>query len=146
MAEISEALTERMLNRLGFGARPALDLTGLTALYDAWCRKVPFDNVRKRIHVAARNPAQLPGDSPHDLIEGFLEHGVGGTCWSLHGGLTAFFAACGFDARRAIGTMMVAPNLPPNHGSAVVMLDGRRFWSMDASNTACPSSCKWARL
>lgn len=131
MAEIGEALTERVLERLGFNARPAApDLDGLTALYRAWCRTVPFDNVRKRIHVASGDASPLPGNTPDDLLEGLLTHGVGGTCWAMHGGLVAFLGACGFDVQRAIGTMLAAPSLPPNHGSAVVRLDGTD-WLVD---------------
>jgi N-hydroxyarylamine O-acetyltransferase len=33
--------------------------------------------------------------------------------------------ACGFDARRGIGTMLAAPNLPPNHGTTSVRLAGQ---------------------
>lgn len=119
---ISEALAERVLAKLGFSARPAADRAGLAALYAAWCRKVPFDNTRKLIHVRANASGPLPRDSPTDFLEHWLAHGVGGTCWAMHGALVAVLEASGFAARRAIGTMMVAPNLPPNHGSASVRL------------------------
>jgi N-hydroxyarylamine O-acetyltransferase len=115
---------ERVLERLGFSARPAADRGGLAALYAAWCRSVPFDNARKLIALRAGSPAPLPGDAAEDFLEAWLAHGVGGTCWAMHTALTAVFAACGFDARRAIATMLVAPDLPPNHGSATVRLGG----------------------
>jgi N-hydroxyarylamine O-acetyltransferase len=38
----------------------------------------------------------------------------------------------GFAAQRGVGTMLVAPNLPPNHGTVIVSLDGVRY-VVDAS-------------
>ena len=43
------SLIDRVLERLGFGTPPAIDLDGLSGLYAAWCARVPFDNVRKII-------------------------------------------------------------------------------------------------
>ena len=120
--QISPGLAERVLLRLGFAEKPAADPAGLTALYAAWCRNVPFDNARKLIHLRANEPGPLPGDAPSDFFETWLAHGAGGTCWAMHGALVALLEACGFAARRAIATMLVAPNLPPNHGSASVRL------------------------
>jgi N-hydroxyarylamine O-acetyltransferase len=39
---------ERVLVRLGFSGHPDPDLEGLRTVYAAWCRKIPFDDVRKR--------------------------------------------------------------------------------------------------
>jgi len=124
---ISEDLAERVLAKLGYSRKPAADRAGLEALYAAWCRNVPFDNARKLIHLRASDPSPLPGDSPTDFLEAWLSCGAGGTCWAMHGAVTAVFEACGFDARRGIGTMLVAPNLPPNHGTSSVRLDGRAY-------------------
>ncbi len=121
---ISAPLAERVLARLGFAAAPAPNRAGLDALYAAWCRSVPFDNVRKLIHLRANDPAPLPGDSPEEFFAAWLASGAGGTCWALHGALCALLEACGFEARRALATMLVAPDLPPNHGSVTVQLDG----------------------
>jgi N-hydroxyarylamine O-acetyltransferase len=124
---IPEQLAECVLARLGFSRKPATDRAGLATFYAAWCRSVPFDNTRKLIHVRRNDPAPLPGDSPADLLEGWLACGAGGTCWAMHGALTAVLEACGFDARRGIGTMLVAPHLPPNHGTTSVRLDDRVY-------------------
>ena len=48
---LSPDLLERVLSRLGLSATPAPDLNGLKTVYAAWCRGVPFDNIRKLIHV-----------------------------------------------------------------------------------------------
>ena len=122
---VPENLLERVLAKLGFSSQPVADRAGLDALYAAWCRGVPFDNTRKLIHLRANDPRPLPGDSPTDFLEAWLEHGAGGTCWAVHGALTSVLATCGFDARRGIGTMLAAPNLAPNHGTTSVRLAGQ---------------------
>ncbi len=125
-------LVERVLERLGFAAAPAPDRAGLGALYAAWCERVPFDNVRKRLHVAAKAPGRLPGDDPAELFAAWLAYGTGGTCWAGNGALCELLGALGFEAERGVATMMALPDLPPNHGTVVATLDGAR-WMLDAS-------------
>ncbi len=131
MAALPGSLVARVLEKLGI-PRPANDLAGLAALYAAWCGAVPFDNVRKMIHVRAASPDPLPGDDPRDFFEHWLRHGAGGTCWAGNGALCALLEALGFEASRAIGTMLVVPDVPPNHGSVSVRIAGRRYLT-DAS-------------
>lgn len=128
---MDQRLVERILEKLGCEA-PEPTVEGLGRVYAAWCRRVPFDNVRKLIHVRAGDPAPLPGDTPEDFFEGWLAHGCGGTCWAGNGALHALVESLGFATERAVATMMVAPDLPPNHGSVVVTIDGER-WVVDAS-------------
>ncbi|MGA8705642.1 MAG: arylamine N-acetyltransferase [Steroidobacteraceae bacterium] len=125
-------LLERVLQRLGFQSRPKLAFEPLRRLYTAWCQRVPFDNLRKLIHVRAGDPGPLPGDDPVDFFEGWLRHGAGGTCWAANGALHALLRSLSFDARRGLGTMLAAPNLPPNHGTVIVLIDARRYL-LDAS-------------
>ena len=122
-SRIPESLAERVLAKLGFSRKPSVDRDGLESLYAVWCRSVPFDNTRKLVHLRANDPSPLPGDSATDFLNAWLAFGTGGTCWSMHGALTAVLEACGFDARRGIGTMLVAPDLPPNHGTTSVRLE-----------------------
>ncbi|NJN51406.1 MAG: hypothetical protein HC809_06115, partial [Gammaproteobacteria bacterium] len=110
-------LIVRVLERLRMPAYPENSPRGLEALYRAWCRNVPFDNIRKLIALRANHSGPLPGDDPQEFLEAFLAHGVGGTCWAGNGALCTLLQALGFDATRAVATMMVAPGLPPNHGS-----------------------------
>ena len=100
---------ERVLERLGFTAYPETTLAGLTRFYQAWCQRVPFDNIRKLIHVRTDNPATLPGDAPNEFLEAWLAHGTGATCWAANGALCELLTSLGFDTRRAAATMMVAP-------------------------------------
>ena len=120
MAGLEKALVETILQRMGMANIPTRDLTGLGEIYAAWCRHVPFDNCRKLIACRAASAEPLPGDDPLDFFESWIAHGVGGTCWSVHGAWYELLSALGFKARRVVSTMMAAPNLPPNHGSVIV--------------------------
>jgi len=131
-AGLSEDLLDRALTRLGFANRPGADLAGLRQVYNAWCRNVPFDNSRKLIAVRGGDDGPLPGDTPEDFLEAWLAHGTGGTCWAGNGALCALLTALGFDASRGVATMLVAPDLPPNHGTVVVDLPEGRLL-VDAS-------------
>jgi len=124
-APLPPDLIERVLARLGFSTRPAADRAGLAALYAAWCSRIPFDNVRKLIALRAGDPGRLPGDEPRDFLEAWLVDGAGGTCWAMHGAWTELLVACGFRARRGLATMLVAPDIPPNHATTSVALEGR---------------------
>jgi len=131
-APLAPALVDRVLERLGLSSRPAPEASGLRALYGAWCHRVPFDNLRKRIALSEGHPGVLPGDTPGDFFAGWLAEGAGGTCWAGAGALCALLSALGFRAQRGLATMLVAPDLPPNHGTVVVDVDATR-WLLDAS-------------
>jgi len=113
-------LVERVLARLGFPQRPEPTPENLRRLYAAWCQRVPFDNVRKLIHLRAGSAAPFPGGAAPDFFEAWLKHGTGGTCWANAGACHALWQSLGFAAERGLGTMMAAPNLPPNHGTVRV--------------------------
>lgn len=125
-------LLERVLAAFGLPDRPAPNLEGLWALYAAWCRQVPFDNVRKLIHLKYHNAGPLPGDDATDFFTAWLTYRTGGTCWAGHSALYALLVSLGFAVSRGIGTMLVAPDLPPNHGTVIVTVDGVRY-VVDAS-------------
>jgi N-hydroxyarylamine O-acetyltransferase len=129
---LDPGLVERVLGRLGLLERPEPDLGGLTEVYASWCRGVPFDNVQKRIHRAEGNDRPLPGDAPADFLETWLAEGTGGTCWAGNGALCGLLTALGFPAERGVATMLVAPGLPPNHGTVSVAFGDMRFL-VDAS-------------
>src|SRR5690348_16732226 len=99
-------LVERVLAKLGFARRPEPTLENLRRLYGAWCQRVPFDNVRKLIHLRAGNRGPLPGGTAEDFFEAWLKHGTGGTCWANAGACHALWQSLGFDVERGLGTMM----------------------------------------
>ena len=130
--ELVPALLERVLSRLGLSATPTPDLDGLKTVYAAWCRWVPFDNIRKLIHVQTQSQGVLPGDSAQDFFEAWLKYKTGGTCWAGNGALHSLLVTLGFAAQRGVATMLVAPSVPPNHGTVSVELEGVRY-VVDAS-------------
>jgi N-hydroxyarylamine O-acetyltransferase len=112
---------------------PAPDLDGLRAVYGAWCRSVPFDNVLKLIRLAEGAPGPLPGSTADGFFGAWLEHGTGGTCWSGNGALHDLLDALGFTVDRVIATMLSSPRVTePNHGSVAATVEGER-WLVDAS-------------
>lgn len=126
-SRLPESLVERSLAKLGFSSHPGTTLEDLRAVYDAWGRHVPFDNVRKMIHMRSADPGPLPGHTASDFLEAWLLHGTGGTCWAGAGAFHDFLFALGFPVQRGIGTMMAAPDLPPNHGTVSVKYDQLRY-------------------
>jgi len=130
--KLSMDLLEQVLSRLGLSDRPAPTLDGLQTLYAAWCRKVPFDNVRKLIHLHSHTPGPLPGDAPAEFLAAWLTYGTGGTCWAGNGALHAVLVSLGFGAARGIGTMLAAPEAPPNHGTVLVTCE-ETCYVVDAS-------------
>jgi arylamine N-acetyltransferase len=124
---LSPGLIERLLGRFGFREAPEPAFEGLRALYGAWCRNVPFDNVRKLIHVRSGSAGLLPGSTADDFIEAWLRHGTGGTCWAGNGTFASLLLSLGFDAVRGVCTMLAAPDIPPNHGTVRVTFDGKHF-------------------
>lgn len=129
---LAPALLEQVLERFGFSEPPPVTLDGLRAVYGAWSQRVPFDNVRKLIHLRSGESGPLPGSDPSDFFAAWLCHGTGSTCWGGHGALHTLLAQLGFRALRGYGTMMLGPDIPPNHGTVVVDLEQGRFL-VDAS-------------
>ena len=129
---LDPALLERVLEKLDLSRRPLPDHAGLRALYAGWCRKVPFDNVRKLIHLSRQDPRPLPGDDAADFFVSWLRHGTGGTCWAGNGALQVLLRTLGFDAACGLATMLVAPDARPNHGTVVVSCEGHTYF-VDAS-------------
>ena len=118
---LNENTRARVLERLGV-SNPSRDLNGLERLYRAWCRGVPFDNVRKRLALREGTPEPLPGGTAEDFFASWLAHGTGGTCWPTSNALYVLLRDCGFAARR-ISACMRGTDVH-NHGSIIVRLDG----------------------
>lgn len=129
---LAPQLLERVLDRLGLPGRPDPDADGLRALYARWCTQVPFDNIRKLIHLRSADARPLAGDDATDFFEAWLAHGTGGTCWAAHNALYSLVRELDFDAERGVGTMMASADPPPGHGTVIVHLQGQRFL-VDAS-------------
>jgi len=129
---LPENLKERVLAALGFSSPPAVSLEGLTRLYQVWCQRVPFDNVRKLVNLQQPKRGPLPGSGGEDYLEGWLKHRAGGTCWAGSNALYCLLRDLGFEAERCIATMLAAPHLPPNHGSVRVRV-GEAYYLVDTA-------------
>lgn len=120
-------LRERVLDRLGISPAADPSFASLEHLYAVWCQQVPFDNVRKLIHLERGDAGPLPGTDANDFFEAWLRHGTGGTCWAGSGALYELLVSLGYRAERGVATMLVAPDLPPNHGTVRVDLEGNHY-------------------
>jgi len=120
---LNRELLERVLAAFGLCGPISTDLAGLNEVYAAWCRSVPFDNVRKMIVFRSRKEQALPGLDPADFLENWLENGTGGTCWPSSNAMYALLRALGFDARRVAGSMFDMGMI--NHGTVKVKIDGQ---------------------
>lgn len=127
---ISEELRKRVAKRLGLDLKLTNDAPGIYTLYAAWCRNVPFDNVRKLIALRTGATGTLPGMDASDFLENFLEHGTGGTCWSSSNALFELVVSYGFTARRIAGSMRDLG--VPGHGTIKVTVR-EMDWIVDSS-------------
>ncbi len=130
--QLSSELVEQILMKLGFSEQPPIDITGLTSLYRTWCQKIPFDNILKRVHLAAKDPSPLPGHDDTEFFQRWLHYGVGGLCWAGNAALYALLEALGFSCSLGTATMLTDAKQPPNHGTVSVLL-GDKQYLVDAS-------------
>ena len=126
---IVTSLRKSVLARLSLAEDHVPDLERLRSIYRAWCRSVPFDNVRKMIALRTRSTT-LPGTDPHDFFDAWLAHGTGATCWPGSIALHALLVSDGFDVRRATGSMRNTG--VENHATLIVVVEDTE-WLVDSS-------------
>jgi N-hydroxyarylamine O-acetyltransferase len=132
-------LVEQVLQKLGFGALPGNDLTGLTAIYGRWCRKIPFDNIQKRLFYSGPAQGPVPGHDSEDFFQKWLAYGTGGTCWANSHAMHDLLEALGFDVVRVAATMLATPNvIGPTHGTVFARVDNRRYIVDGSMHTELP--------
>jgi len=126
---LEPALTEAVLDHLGLADRPAPDRAGLDRIYAAWCERVRFDNLVKRIHLTSGAREPIPNGPADAFFAAWLRDGTGGTCWPSSGSLHALLRELGFDARRGSGAMRDDLSGPIHtHGTVIVRVDDDEFW------------------
>lgn len=124
---LDQKLIEQILAKLGLLQYPRTNLEGLQQIYSAWCRRIPFDNIRKLIHLNTENPDPLPGCDPVDFFVGWLKDGTGGTCWAGSEALFTLFRSLGFEAERGVASMLTRPVTQPDHGTVIVVCAGKQY-------------------
>ena len=127
---LDDARRDALLRRMGLPMPPSVDLEGLRRLYRAWLRTVPFCSSRKRRHYGSEpdRAGPLPVMTAPSFVDGFLADGTGGTCFPTAEAFHQTLVACGFAARRAIGSMLDFAQIPgPNHGTVIVTIDARDY-------------------
>ena len=121
-------LVEPILEKLDLAQPPGIDLAGLSQVYGRWCRRVPFDNLQKRLFYSGDASGPLPGHNSQDFFESWLAHGTGGTCWAHGHALHDLLTDLGFSAVRGSATMLVHPDVVgPTHGTVIVTLEGQQY-------------------
>lgn len=125
---LTERGVDEIVGHLGLSERPPTDEDGLAMLYRAWCRRVPFDNLRK---IVARHfdLPEMPGIDPPDFFAAWQLTGAGATCWGSNNALHALLTGLGFDARLRAASMF---DTEINHGTTLVKI-GEIDWLVDTS-------------
>ena len=138
MESLSPATMELVLERLGFTTLVAPGPRGLGALYRAWCRSVPFDNIIKRIDLV-EGYTPFRNNDPENFFALWLVHGTGGTCWPSSRALGALLHTLGFDVR--LGSASMADDIMGRvhtHGTVIVTIDDEQFWVDSSMLTDTP--------
>ena len=77
-----------------------LPLPDSDQLFGALCSafsKIPYENITKILRAEGERNRPCR-ESPHELIQGFISHGTGGTCFPLTATLTRLVRSLGFEA------------------------------------------------
>ncbi len=125
---LTETRVDEVVELLGFAERPPVDLVGLEQIYRAWCRRIPFDNLRKLVGLHFDMP-ELPGIDPAEFFAAWQFTGSGSTCWGSNNAIHALLDGLGFEARLHAASMH---DVEINHGTTIVTIGGDR-WLVDAS-------------
>ena len=123
---LGDGLLTRVRLALGILGEVPVSEDGLFGIYAAWCREVPFDNIRKMIDLSGGG--RLSGLSASEFFENWLEQGTGGTCWPSSNALCTLLCSLGFHARRVSGSMYDLGMI--NHGTVKVRIDAED-WLVD---------------
>lgn len=127
MNGLSNQLVNRVLTRLDFPFPATADLATLQQLYAAWCKHLPFDNIRKMISLRTGDNKPLPGLDAAEFFENYLTNGSGATCWPMANAFYELLLSVGFQASRVAGYMMDLGIL--NHGSVKVTINNQEYFA-----------------
>lgn len=98
----------------------------LEALLGGFAR-IPYENLTKII-ASAESSHQHHKQSPQDIIQGFIHHGTGGTCFPLTLTLVRFIKALGFEAAPILADRRYGTD---THCAAIVSLTPNSYYLID---------------
>ena len=101
--------SSRFLEHAGFSGFPDATRESLFELYRSFT-DIPYENVSKIISAGSVNTGHSLR-SPADILEGYLESRLGGTCFSLTNCLYEILRYCGFKCYRVLGDMRHGPDI-----------------------------------
>ena len=136
---LQHQLVEQILQKMGFPTLPTNDLAGLSAIYGSWCRKIPFDNIQKRLFYSGLAEGPVPGHTSEDFFQKWLAYGTGGTCGANSHAMHDLLDAVGFEVVRVAATMLVTPDVVgPTHGTVFATVDDQQYMVDGSMQTESP--------
>jgi arylamine N-acetyltransferase len=114
------------LKSFGLGAPQQPCTDSLQQLYRAFTN-LPYENVSKILGSRDESNPSLVTTSfrtPEEVLEGYLNSRLGGTCFSLTHCLYTLLRHCGYNCWRTLGDMSHGPNI---HCAAMVRLQGSDY-------------------
>ncbi|SED15546.1 Arylamine N-acetyltransferase [Tenacibaculum sp. MAR_2009_124] len=127
---ISPEVLHKLLNRFKLSTTECNE-EGLKKVYQAWCRNIPFDNFWKRLELEQSPFIEKDQIDATTFFEAWLEHGIGGTCWTTTNALQALLIDMGFQVKFVGGSMGDMGLV--NHGSLIVTTNDKREFIVDTS-------------
>jgi arylamine N-acetyltransferase len=88
------ALLHRFCSRFGITAGADNQLGALCAAFS----RIPFENLTKIIKSDTVVTAEQKKRLPHEVIRSYLDHGTGGTCFSLNSAFISLLSLFGYNA------------------------------------------------
>ncbi|MEW7278833.1 arylamine N-acetyltransferase [Aquimarina sp. 2201CG1-2-11] len=128
---LNPEIAQSVLNRFGIDPQIECNEEGLTLLYKAWCRNIPFDNFWKRLAISQNTFSDHDQMQADSFFKIWLEYGVGGTCWTTTNAMFQLLKYMGFDVYVVGGSMGDMGVV--NHGSLIVSVDEGKEFVVDTS-------------
>ncbi len=128
---ITPEIAQSVLKRFQIDLELECNQEGLTLLYQAWCRNIPFDNFWKRLDRSQKAFSKHEQMVADDFFKIWLDHGVGGTCWTTTNAMFQLLKYMGFDTYFVGGSMGDMGVI--NHGSLVVSVNEGKEFLIDTS-------------
>ncbi|GGX19046.1 arylamine N-acetyltransferase [Aquimarina muelleri] len=121
----------KVLERLAINLPLTSNEEGLTKLYRGWCRNIPFDNFWKRLKLTEEEFSDHDQIDANQFFEIWLQHGLGGTCWTTANAMCELLKYFKFDVRMITGSMGDMGEV--NHVSLLVSLNEGKEYIIDTS-------------